>query len=90
MNVELTPGSPPFVKGGDVAFSLTIDGRRQRYEISREALADHFDPDEHQAKDALAAFHHGFKRISEVASGKYGAAPADDKGVVIVLRTTDF
>lgn len=90
MAYHLTPGDEPRAVSGDVHFSLTIDGIVQRYAISREALADHFDPDEAQARDALAAFRRGEARILEVAAAKLGAAPVQGAGGRIGIGTFDF
>lgn len=87
---HLTPGNEPRAVGGDVHFSLTIDGVVQRYVISREALADHFDPEEARAQDPLAAFSRGENRILAVAAAKLGAGTGKGNSGHILLGTFDF
>ncbi|WP_196485769.1 DUF1488 family protein [Burkholderia anthina] len=86
MAYEPTPGTEPFEKGGDVHFSLTVDGVVQRFCVSREALVDHFGDPPGTASDRLAAFERGKERIYQAAAGKLGV-PASG---VIVVGTFDF
>ncbi|WP_179949412.1 DUF1488 family protein [Burkholderia sp. MSMB1078WGS] len=86
MAYEPTPGTEPFEKGGDVHFSLTIDGIVQRFCISREALDDHFGDPPGTASDRLAAFERGKDQIYQAAAVKLGI-PASG---VIVVGTFDF
>ncbi|WP_169743725.1 DUF1488 family protein [Paraburkholderia kururiensis] len=59
MAYDMAPGTHPFVIDGTVQFSMTIDGRVQRFRISQEALEDHFGDDNAQAPDLLDAFWRG-------------------------------
>lgn len=90
MGYELTAGDDPRNTGGDVRFSLTIDGVMQRFVISHEALADHFDDKDARAEDALAAFESAKAEIAAVAAAKFGAAAADVRPGIIFLTTSDF
>lgn len=90
MTFHLTPGDEPRTVDGDVHFSLTIDGIVQRFVISREALADHFDAEEAQARDPLTAFRNGEDRIFNVAMTKIGVANGCGHTGRILLGTFDF
>ncbi|MBN3822290.1 DUF1488 domain-containing protein [Burkholderia sp. Ac-20384] len=83
---EPTPGTEPFVKSGDVHFSLTVDGIVQRFCVSREALEDHFGNPPGDATDRLAAFERGKERIFAAAAEKLGIP----SGNVIGVGTYDF
>lgn len=90
MAYEMTPGTAAAVVDGDVRFWLTIDGAVQQFQVSHEALADHFGDANGQAPDLLAAFKRGRDTICRAAAGKLGAAPAHGAGAVIRLKTRDF
>jgi hypothetical protein len=72
------------------ASALTIDGAVQQFQVSHEALADHFGDANGQAPDLLAAFERGRDAICLRAAGAIGAAPAHGAGAVIGLKTHDF
>ena len=90
MAYNLTPGDSPRAVSGDVHFSLTIDGVVQRYIVSREALADHFDPVHRDAREPMEAFKFGEVRILQIAARKLGSAPIHGNGGAIVVGTFDF
>lgn len=90
MRFELTAGDDPRAVGGDVRFSLTIDGVMQRFVISHEALADHFDDKDARANDPLAAFESAKAEIVAAAAEKFAANTADMKPGIIALTTSDF
>ncbi|MFM0163908.1 DUF1488 family protein [Paraburkholderia sediminicola] len=90
MAYEMTPGTAPVVVDGDVRFWLTIDGAVQQFQVSHEALADHFGDANAQAPDLLAAFERGRDAICRRAAGAIGAAPVHGAGAVIGLKTHDF
>ncbi|MDQ7981928.1 DUF1488 family protein [Paraburkholderia sp. SARCC-3016] len=88
MGYELSAGEDPRVVDGDVGFSLTIDGVMQRFVISHEALADHFDNG--ARADPIAAFETGKTQIVEVAASKFSSTAAQRKPGIIFLTSDDF
>ncbi|WP_441460286.1 DUF1488 family protein [Burkholderia thailandensis] len=86
MAYEPTPGTAPVVIGGDVQFSLTVDGHVQRFSVSHEALEDHFSDPAGGTFDRLEAFERGRERIYAAAAAKLG----NRSGNVIGVGTHDF
>ncbi|MBB6581628.1 DUF1488 family protein [Ralstonia solanacearum] len=87
MAYDFVAGSAHVVDG-DVRFSLMIDGREQRYVVSREALDDHFSPTR-CADDPIATFVAGRDQICEVAAAKIGAG-VPPAAAIILVGTFDF
>ncbi|MFT0733812.1 DUF1488 domain-containing protein [Ralstonia wenshanensis] len=87
---ELTPGTEPVVIDGDVHFWLTVNGKPQRYAVSREALEDHFPPGEGDGNGLLEAFARGRDRICDVAQRKIGAGAALSGSNTILVGTHDL
>jgi hypothetical protein len=88
MGHELSAGDDPRVVDGDVRFSLTIDGVMQRFVISHDALADHFDNGAHA--DPIAAFEIGRAQIIAVAATKFVSTASQAKPGIIFLTSDDF
>jgi Protein of unknown function (DUF1488) len=88
MGYEMCAGDDPSDVDGNVRFSLTIDGVMQRFVISHEALADHFDNG--ARADPIAAFETGRMQIIEVAASKFGSTDAKVRLAIIYLTSDDF
>jgi hypothetical protein len=88
MVYELSAGDDPSVVDGDVRFSLTIDGIMQRFVISHEALADHFDNG--ARANPIAAFEMGKTQIIEVAARKFESTAAEATRSIVFLTSDDF
>jgi len=88
MGYEICAGDDPSAVDGNVRFSLTIDGVMQRFVISHEALADHFDSD--ARADPIAAFENGKGDIIAVAARKFRSTTAQEKHGILFLTSGDF
>jgi len=90
MAYELPPGTEPVVIDEDVHFWLPINGKPQRYAVSREALEDHFPPGEGEGAGLLDAFARGSDRICGAAQRKIGAGATISGSNTILIGTHDL
>ena len=67
MTVNLAPGTAPFVVGGDVQFTIAVDGSYYRCTVDDEVLCQYFG-DTYKSGNRLAAFERGRDRILAVAA----------------------
>lgn len=87
MSTELAKETPPAVFGDAVRFNALFEGRAtQQFEISGDALVEHFGAKSRQPDDLLEAFRRGKAEILQTAE-KMQRAPVNDIGL---LGTGDF
>jgi hypothetical protein len=87
MSTELARETPPTVVGDAIRFNARFEGRAtQQFEISGDALVEHFGAASRNADDLLAAFKLGKTAIVD-AAGKAQGMPVND---VVLLGTGDF
>jgi len=87
MSTELAKQNPPAVVNGVVTFTVLMGGRlNQEFELSADALVEHFGAASRSDDDLLEAFRRGKAEIMEVAAQ---SANTPVNGVVS-LGTGDF
>ncbi|MBB5214516.1 DUF1488 family protein [Parapusillimonas granuli] len=87
MSTELAKQKPPTVVNGAVRFTVLVEGRaNQDFEVSSDALVEHFGAADTSDDELLEAFRKGKAEIMEVAAQSVNTPAAD----VIVLGTGDF